>query len=105
MDRIGTIFYRSELVGTIAETSNGFRFSYDPLWKRSGFPIGFGFPLMQDLYYCSTLFPFLENMLREGWLRGLQSQQEQIDTTDSFGLLLANGEDLPGAFTIREVKR
>lgn len=102
MDRIGIVFSEKQKVGTISEANDGYRFRYDPKWKQVGFPIGFAFPLNQDIFYSSDLFPFFENMLSEGWLRQIQSHEERIDSSDSFGFLLANGEDLPGAFTIRK---
>ncbi len=102
MDRVGSVWNENNRVGTITESSTCFSFSYEPEWKRVGFPIGFGFPFSRDIYYSATLFPFFENLLSEGWLRRLQSSEESIDTTDSFGLLLANGADLPGAFSVKE---
>ena len=43
---------------------------------------------------------FFENLVSEGWLRKLQSQEQKIDENDRFGLLLMNGRDLVGAVTI-----
>ena len=47
--------------------------------------------------------PFFENLVSEGWLRKLQSQQQKIDENDRFGLLLANGGDLVGAVTVEPI--
>lgn len=102
MDRIATVLYEQQVVGTIKESIGGYHFIYDSYWRRVGFPISFTLPLQQEHFYNPTLFPFFENMLSEGWLRQLQANQEHIDSSDSFGFLLVNGEDLPGAFTIRK---
>ncbi len=105
MGRIGIIYCGERRVGTLSESTDGYRLTYDASWKQSGFPIGYNFPLEQDIFYSSIFFPLFENMLSEGWLRQLQSQEEHIDSSDSFGMLLANGGDLPGAFTMIEEKR
>jgi serine/threonine-protein kinase HipA len=39
-------------------------------------------------------------LVSEGWLQKLQSQQQNIDEHDRFGLLISNGKDLVGAVTV-----
>lgn len=98
--RIAQVFYNQRLAGTLAETLEGFQFTYDADYLAGGTPIAFTFPL-QDLAFKSERLPgFFENLVSEGWLRKLQSQQQKIDENDRFGLLLMNGRDLAGAVTI-----
>ncbi|MBR9911983.1 MAG: phosphatidylinositol kinase [Gammaproteobacteria bacterium] len=98
--RIAQVFYNRRLAGILAETPAGFRFTYDADYLAGGTPIAFTLPL-QELPFNSDRLPgFFENLVSEGWLRKLQSQQQKIDENDSFGLLLMNGRDLVGAVTV-----
>lgn len=98
--RVAQIFYNGRLAGTLAETGDGFVFTYDGNYLAGGTPIAFSFPLREAPFKYTRLPGFFENLLAEGWLRKLQSQEQKIDENDRFGLLLMNGRDLVGAVTI-----
>lgn len=100
MARIAQVFYNKQLAGTLAETASGFQFSYAVNYLAGGTPIAFTFPLREAAYESEHLPGFFENLVAEGWLRQLQSQQQKIDENDRFGLLLMNGRDLVGAVTV-----
>ncbi len=100
MNRKAYIYYGGRLAGTIIETTEGFRFTYDTHYLAGGIPIGFQFPLQETPFNSDQLPGFFENLVSEGWLRKLQSQVQKIDENDRFGLLLANGRDLVGAVTV-----
>ncbi len=100
MDRIADVYYKHRLAGVLSETSDGFQFRYDAEYLAIGTPLSFNLPLQAEAYVSRALFPFFENLVSEGWLRKLQSQQQKIDENDRFGLLLLNGQDLVGAVTI-----
>ncbi|MBQ0721709.1 MAG: HipA N-terminal domain-containing protein [Gammaproteobacteria bacterium] len=98
--RIAQVFYHQQLAGRLIETSDGFEFTYDDDYLAGGTPIAFNYPLQVAPYKHTRLPGFFENLVSEGWLRKLQSQQQKIDENDRFGLLLMNGRDLVGAVTI-----
>lgn len=98
--RIAHVFYNKRLTGILSETESGFSFQYDENYLAGGPPISFTLPLRQEAYNSSQLPGFFENLVAEGWLRKLQTQEQRIDESDRFGLLLANGRDLVGAVTI-----
>lgn len=98
--RIAQVFYNQRLAGTLAETPEGFRFTYDANYLAGGVPIAFTFPLQESAFFSNRLPGFFENLVSEGWLRKLQSREQKIDENDRFGLLLMNGRDLIGAVTV-----
>ncbi len=98
--RVAQIFYNGRLAGRLTETNEGFEFGYDDNYLAGGTPIAFSFPLQETPFRHTRLPGFFENLVSEGWLRKLQSQEQKIDENDRFGLLLMNGRDLVGAVTI-----
>lgn len=98
--RAAQVFYDGRLAGHLRETARGFSFQYEDTYLAGGTPISFTLPLRVVAYESKNLHGFFENLVAEGWLRRLQTQQQRIDATDRFGLLLANGRDLVGAVTI-----
>ena len=101
MKREAQVFYNNWLAGTLTETTEGFQFLYDNEYLAGGAPIGFQFPLQEAPFNSERLHGFFENLVSEGWMRKLQSQEQKIDENDRFGLLLANGGDLVGAVTLK----
>jgi len=67
---------------------------------KDGSPIGRHFPLTTAKFEWDQLPSFFENLASEGWLRKMQCERSGIDNQDTFGLLLANGEELIGAISI-----
>jgi len=100
LTRIAQVFYNKQIAGILAETPEGFQFTYDADYLAGGTPIAFTFPLQEAIFESEQLPGFFENLVSEGWLRRLQSQEQKIDENDRFGLLLMNGRDLVGAVTI-----
>jgi serine/threonine-protein kinase HipA len=102
-ERIALVFYNQRLAGRLTETNDGFEFTYDDDYLAGGTPIAFTFPLQEEPFKHTRLPGFFENLVSEGWLRKLQSQEQKIDENDRFGLLLMNGRDLVGAVTITPI--
>lgn len=100
MGRVANVFYQGKLAGEIEQTDDHFIFAYSREYLAGGVPLSFQLPLQQAPFVSKTLLPFFENLVAEGWLRQLQSQQQKINESDRFGLLLANGRDLVGAVTV-----
>ena len=103
MARVGRVYYQGRLAGLIEEAEEGYKFTYNKYYLAGGVPISFRLKLRQEPYVSEELPPFFENLVSEGWLRRLQSRQQNIDENDRFGLLLANGKDLVGAVTVEPV--
>jgi serine/threonine-protein kinase HipA len=98
--RQALVCYNGQAAGQITELAKGFKFQYDQDYLAGGTPISFNYPLQQDSFHHSNFPSFFENLVAEGWMRKLQSQEQHIDEADPFGLLLSNGRDLTGAVTV-----
>ena len=98
--RQALVRYNGRLAGILIETTKGFEYQYDKDYLAGGIAISFNYPLQEEAFYYAELPSFFENLVSEGWMRKLQSQEQHIDVTDLFGLLLANGRDLIGAVTV-----
>ncbi len=98
--REAKVFYNNRLAGVLTETESGFQFQYDHNYLAGGTPISYTLPLREEAFDSTQLHGFFENLVAEGWLRKLQTQQQRINESDRFGLLLANGRDLIGAVTV-----
>jgi serine/threonine-protein kinase HipA len=98
--REAKVFYNNRLAGVLTETESGFQFRYDHNYLAGGTPISYTLPLREEAFDSTQLHGFFENLVAEGWLRKLQTQQQRINESDRFGLLLANGRDLIGAVTV-----
>ena len=103
MDRIAHVYFEDRLAGVLTERQDEYQFRYDTLYLVDGTPLSFNLPLQHEPFEGHSLFPFFENLVSEGWLRKLQSQQQKVDESDRFGLLLLNGQDLVGAVTVKAV--
>jgi serine/threonine-protein kinase HipA len=100
MDRVANVYYQGQLAGELESIANGYTFTYNESYLAGGVPISFQLQLREEPYVSEELMPFFENLVSEGWLRKLQSQQQNIDEHDRFGLLISNGKDLVGAVTV-----
>ena len=108
LNRAGKIFVNGRLAGYLREFREGpreiYQFDYEPHYVQAGSPIGHAFPLTDEPYRFDSLPPFFENLISEGWVRTHQSTHSRLDKQDSFGLLLANGQDLIGALSVVPVE-
>lgn len=100
--RRGVVRLDGERVGTIEETPAGVRFSYDSAWlaRPDRVPVSLTLPLQDAPYEWSTLHPFFQNLLPEGWLLEISTAKLKISSDDAFGLLLALCADCVGAVEI-----
>lgn len=104
INRQAKILVNGIFAGLLSEYSPGstqrFIFQYDTNYLSTGCPIGRHFPLTEIPFESEGLHPFFDNLASEGWLRRMQCEQSELDDSDTFGLLLANGKSLIGAISI-----
>lgn len=105
MDRVAYVYNHDVFAGMLRELDSGYQFVYDSEYASIGSPIGFNFPFSQLEYYSAELFPLFENLLSEGWLLGIQTRMQHIDSSDSFKLLMENGKDLLGSITVLKERK
>lgn len=102
--RTAYVYVNDVFAGILAETDEGYSFSYDTdyLAGDQANPVSLTLPLRAEAYTSSTLFPFFDGLIPEGWLLNIVSKNWKIDTADRFGLLLAACRDTIGNVSVRE---
>lgn len=102
--RTAYVYVRDVYAGALSETDAGYAFAYDPhyLAQADPAPVSLTLPLRAERFTSTTLFPFFDGLIPEGWLLGVVSRNWKIDTKDRFGILLVACRDAIGAVSIRE---
>lgn len=97
--RYAQVWLKDQPVGILRETpSGGTEFAYD---SGIGAGIACTLPAHQRTHtWPQGLHPFFQHLTPEGWLRGKQARQSEIQPEDDFGLLLRYGRDCIGAVSI-----
>ncbi len=102
--RSADVYVRDRLAGKLMETDAGYEFSYDKdyIQAQDATPVSLTLPIQAQSYTSTTLFPFFDGLIPEGWLLNLVIHNWKIDQTDRFGLLLIACKDCIGNVSIRE---
>ena len=105
MARKGKVYVQNCYAGMIAEVDEGYEFSYDVdyLKAEDAVAVSLTLPLRNEPYVASTLFPFFDGLIPEGWLLHIVEKNWKIDGKDRFGLLLATCSDCIGDVRIEAV--
>ena len=90
------------LAGHLAETENGYTFTYAPeyLALPNAMPISRRLPLRANPHNDKRLFPFFDGLIPEGWLLAIAEKTWKLDPRDRMGLLLATCQDCIGAASV-----
>jgi serine/threonine-protein kinase HipA len=99
MARKGNVFYKNQFAGVIEETDAGYRFTYSQEYRlrKSAAPISVTLPLREAPFDSTTMFPFFDGLIPEGWLLSVAAKNWKIDERDRMGLLLTVCRDCIGA--------
>jgi serine/threonine-protein kinase HipA len=102
MNKRGLVYYEDSLAGLIAETDEGYEFTYDTgyMTSASAKPVSLTLPLTSEPYTNKTLFAFFDGLIPEGWLLNLAINHWKVKRNDRFELLLLTCRDTIGAVTI-----
>ncbi|MGI5971949.1 MAG: HipA N-terminal domain-containing protein [Oscillospiraceae bacterium] len=102
--RTAYVYVRNIFAGLLAETDEGYSFSYDAeyLKRDNASAVSLTLPLSKETYNSKTLFPFFDGLIPEGWLLDVVSRNWKIDPIDRFGLLLVACKDSVGNVSIKE---
>ncbi len=103
--RRAEIYYQDSLAGTLEETDAGYRFAYDEryLQQAGALPVSLTLPLTQTPYESTTLFPFFDGLIPEGWLLDVALRNTDVSILDRMGLLLLCCKDCIGAVSVTDV--
>ena len=104
--RKGYVYIQNQYAGVVAETEEGYTFSYDNEYrnKENAVAVSLTLPLSEKSYSASTLFSFFDGLVPEGWLLDVASRNWKINANDRFGLLLLTWRDCIGDGSIRTEK-
>lgn len=75
--RKGYVYIQNCFAGIIAETEEGYIFSYDKkyLKREDAVAVSLTLPLREAPYETTILFPFFDGLIPEGWLLGVVSSK------------------------------
>lgn len=102
--RQANVFVAGNFAGVFTEDSPGKSYRFDYQADYTGSPVSLTMPTSQRTWAFDRFPPYFEGVLPEGTmleglLRGLK-----IDRDDLFSQLLATGEDLVGAVTVKPLE-
>jgi serine/threonine-protein kinase HipA len=97
--RKGKVFFKEMFTGWVEETEEGYSFTYDPAYLASthAHPISVTLPLRREPFLSSTLHPFFDGLIPEGWLLSIVVKNWKINERDRMGLLITVCKDCIGA--------
>ena len=104
--RSGFVFVQNVFAGIISETTEGYQFVYDDdyIHTDKSPAVSVTMPVREEPYISTTLFPFFDGLIPEGWLLHVISHNWKINEKDRFGLLLASCYDCIGDVSVRREK-
>jgi serine/threonine-protein kinase HipA len=105
MSRRGKVYFKDRFAGIIEETDQGYRFTYDPRYLElpEVHPVSVTLPLRSSPYESSTMLPFFDGLIPEGWLLSIAAHNWKLDMRDRMGLLIAICRDCIGAAWIEAI--
>ena len=102
--RTADVFVFGKRAGILTEGDDGlFSFLYDSSYIEDPLAISISctMPLRRDAYEATSLFPFFDGLIPEGWLLDIAERNWKLDGRDRMGLLLACCESSIGAVGVR----
>ncbi len=93
-----------KVAGYLVEDENGYTFSYDAAYLKSGKPepISLTLPISDNPFVSKTMLPFFDGLIPEGWLLGIAEKNWKLKESDRMGLLLACCKDCIGAVSVHD---
>ncbi len=104
--RTASIEYKGKAAGILKETDEGYEFLYlkEYLSGEAAEPISLTLPLTDAPYTSTSLFPFFDGLIPEGWLLDVALRNTDISELDRFSLLLLCCKDCIGAVSVIPIK-
>jgi len=104
--REGYVYVDDTYAGVITEEDSGYSFTYskDYLKTTSPKPVSLTLPLQEEKYASSTMFPFFDGLIPEGWLLNVAIDNWKLNPKDRMGLLLTTCLDPIGNVSVRPSK-
>ena len=102
--RKADVFMQGKRAGVLEEIEKGklYRFIYSD--DYNGLPVSLTMPVRKRTFDFDRFPPFFDGLLPEGVLLEALLKRRKIDRNDYFSQILAVGEDLVGAVTVKEAQ-
>ena len=106
MLRKGKVFYKNAYAGIVWQDEDGYGFQYaeEYLQKADAAPASLTLPLRREPFFQSTMLPFFDGLIPEGWLLEIAVKNWKINPSDRMGLLLVACKDCIGAVSIEQIE-
>ncbi|PKQ67772.1 phosphatidylinositol kinase [Labilibaculum manganireducens] len=100
--RKAKVYMHDQWAGTIIENEEGFVFAYEEDYLQLENPesVSLSLPVSDKPYRSTSMFPFFDGLIPEGWLLDIAEKNWKLRETDRMGLLLACCKDCIGAVSI-----
>jgi len=102
--RQATIYFKELEAGILTEILPGEKYSFQYFSNYEGEPVSQTMPFPPYEYLFTGFPPFFEGLLPEGFQLEALLMNRKIDRNDLFSQLIATGNDMVGAVTIREIQ-
>ena len=99
------VYHDGTFAGILQESDEGYLFVYDSAYLAAvdAKPVSLPLPKQTAPHVNSTMFPFFDGLIPEGWLLEVACETWKVDRRDRMGLLMVACEDCIGAVTVRGV--
>ncbi len=99
--RKANIYMQDKLAGFLTESTDRNIYTFEYLASYERLPVSLTMPVEQKSFSYNHFPPFFDGVLPEGIMLDGLLRQLKIDKRDYFSQLLAVGEDLVGAVTVK----
>ena len=106
MSQKAKVFTFDVFTGNLEEHDDGkFTFTYDTnyLKSKNARPISLTMPIREQSYESTSLFPFFDGLIPEGWMLNLAIKNWKLNPRDRMGLLLNTCRDCIGSVHVEPV--
>lgn len=102
MIKMGLVFKKDKLAGTLWEDENGYSFQYDAAYLKNPLygEVSRTLPLSEKVFIDSNMIPFFDGLIPEGWLLKIAVDNWKLNPRDRMSLLLTLCKDCIGDISI-----
>ncbi len=100
--REAKVFVCGDEAGILREVEANKKYEFEYVEKYAGSPVSLTLPIEENFFLFEMFPPFFDGLLPEGIQLEALLRQKKLDRSDYFGQLMAVGNDMVGAVTVKE---
>lgn len=106
MIRAGKVYFKDMAAGEVWQDDDGYGFRYYPeyLQEQKASPVSMTLPLREEPHLSTTMIPFFDGLIPEGWLLDITVKNWKLNPADRMELLLTVCKDCIGAVSVERIK-